>query len=285
MELKRWPSFLALTFMFSFRAFSFAQELSDEPSLEDPATGGAIVTDAPKDEDDKSTSGEPSPPTINLDDLLKLQGANPGPQPAAELPKYMIGVSLAEVPASLRAHIVLEDGQGIMIGVVVPDSPAAKAGLQQYDIILKSDNKPLKHPKELQVLVDAREEKPVSVTIFRRGELKTVEITPVTREAIQALCAQPPLGQVPQEVQFGDSVNPGRVLRFPDGRIVMLANPGSTPTAVAPPVNAEQIDSLTQSIQTMTQQLERLQQAIDRLEKKSEAPEVKPPGEKTGDTP
>ena len=269
MELKRWPWFLAMTFMFSFRAFAFAQELNekpDVPSLDAPKTSGAIVAEDVKDEDDKSVN-DVQPPAIKLNDLL-MQNAPANGIPTAELPKYMIGVALAEVPASLRAHIAIEDGQGIMIGFVRPDSPAAKAGLQQYDIILKSGEKALKHPKELQVLVDAGQEKPVSMTIFRRGELKTVEITPVKRESIKGANNPYSLQLLPGGYTIPDHGNMS--IKLPDGRTVQLAYPEhadqGTPVA-PPPVN--QLDSLTQSIQSLTQQMERLQQAIDRLEKKS----------------
>lgn len=270
MELKRWPSFLAMTFMFSFRAFAFAQELNDKPdapSLDVPQTSGAIVSDAPQDEDDKSVSGEPSP-TINLDDLLKLDDPNPRGRPV-ELPKFMIGVSLAEVPASLRAHIKLEDKQGIMVGLVVPDSPAAKAGLQQYDIILSSGDKNLSHPKELQALVDAAGEQPVTVTVQRRGEMKTIEITPVKRESLQVPQGQYQLPGQPVGSSLGAFTHPLQVLQLADGRTVMLANPGGPGGLDPTSLNASQLESLTQSIQSLTQQMERLQQAIDRLEKKS----------------
>ena len=131
MELKRWPSFLALSFMFSFRAFALAQELNDKPdvpSLDSQSNIGAIVSDDVKDDDDKLTNG-PSPPTISLDELLRdqlfLQRGTPGGgnsyDPSAnslDLPKFMIGVSLTNVPASLRAHIDIKEGQGIMVGTV-----------------------------------------------------------------------------------------------------------------------------------------------------------------------
>jgi len=64
-----------------------------------------------------------------------------------------------------------------------------------------------------------------------------------------------------------------------------LTNPSGQAELDPTSVKAGQIESLANSIQALTQQMERLQQAIDRLEKKSEAPSVNPPGEKTGDAP
>ena len=295
MELKRWPSFLALSFMFSFRAFALAQELNDKPdvpSLDSQSNIGAIVSDDVKDDDDKLTNG-PSPPTISLDELLRdqlfLQRGTPGGgnsyDPSAnslDLPKFMIGVSLTNVPASLRAHIDIKEGQGIMVGTVVPDSPAAKAGLQQYDILMKVADTDLMDPKKLQALFDAAGEKPVSVTFQRRGELKTVDITPVKREAIKRADNPYSLQLLPGGYVVPDHGNMS--IKLPDGRRVQLAYPEQADQAklvAPPPVN--QIDSLTQSIQSLTQQMERLQQAIDRLEQKSEAPSVNPPDEKSGD--
>ena len=289
MELKRWPSFLAMTFMFSFRAFSFAQELNDKPdvpSLDKPVAGGAIVAEEAREEDDKSVSGEPSPP-INLHDLLKHQDESSNPAPT-ERPKFMIGVSLAEVPASLRAHITLEDKQGIMVGRVMPDSPAAKAGLQQYDIILGSGDKKLSHPKELQNLVDAAGEKPVTVTVQRRGELKTIEITPLKREAFPV----PEGHTLPPGFMVGSPVPSLRIVSgvpqgfmLPNGRLIILPNSDSQNQVPPAAVDADQIGSLTHSIQALTQQMAQLQQAIDRLEKKSPAPEDHSPNKATEDAP
>ncbi len=285
MELKRWPSFLAMTFMLSFRAFALAQELNDKPDvprLESPATEGAIVEDNAKDEQDKSTNSGQSP-AINLIDLLTQDA--PGEVPPAELPKYMIGVSLTEVPASLRAHIKLEEGQGLMVGTVIPDSPAAKAGLQQYDIILKSGDQALKHPKELQTLVDSAEDKPVSITVQRQGEHKVIEITPVKREVLKASHSQLPMGNDPLGASFDNLIRSPRIYRLADGRAVIMANPDVNPVLQSPPMNTAQIDSLTLSIQALTQQVERLQQAIDRLEKQAEKPEALPQDEKSEKAP
>lgn len=286
MELKRWPSFLALTFMLSFRAFAFAQELSDKPdvpALDEPVAGGAIVTDDVREEDDKSVSGEPSP-TVNLDDLLRPQETGQI-HPLADLPKFMIGVSLAEVPASLRAHISLEDKQGIMVGRVLPDSPAAKAGLQQYDIILGSGDKKLSHPKELQNLVDEAGEKPVTVAVQRRGELKTLEITPVKREALIVSEEFQPQPGLPVGASLGAFTNPTQILKLADGRTLLWTIPSSQPELATASVNAGQIHSLTQSIQALTQQMEQLQQAIDRLEKKPQASGDDSPSKAVEDAP
>lgn len=294
MELKRWPSFLAMTFMLSFRAFALAQELEyeDKPGIAVPvpgvgrqSTAGAIVSEEIKDEDDKSVNSDSSP-AIKLDDLLMQKDEFGSTQPA-ELPKYMIGVSLAEVPASLRAHITIDEGMGLMVGAVIPDSPAAKAGLQQYDIILKSGDLALKHPKELQALVDSAEEKPVSISIQRRGEIKTIEITPVKRETIKGTNNPYSVQLLPGSYSPTSPDQGNLIMRLPDGRNVQLAYPeyADQRSLVVPPHQRNQIDSLTNSIQSLTQQVERLQHAIDRLEQKSEAPAVNPPDEKSGDAP
>ena len=49
-----------------------------------------------------------------------------------------LGVRLSPVPPPLRAHLGLRD-KGVMIDNIVEDSPADKAGLEQFDVIVSLD--------------------------------------------------------------------------------------------------------------------------------------------------
>lgn len=49
-----------------------------------------------------------------------------------------LGVRLSPVPPPLRAHLGLKD-KGVMIDNIVEDSPADKAGIEQYDVIVSLD--------------------------------------------------------------------------------------------------------------------------------------------------
>ncbi len=69
-------------------------------------------------------------------------------------------------------------GEGVKIGELSPDSPAAKAGLQKGDIIVKFDGKEIKTLREYSNALKAK--KPgdkVSITVSRFGREKTVRVT------------------------------------------------------------------------------------------------------------
>lgn len=292
MEFKRWPAFLALTFSVSFRALALAQELDDKPA--DAAVGSQNVTGTIVVEEGEKAAENPPEETpadqINRENGVKLFSKehefsdgiirgnyyiDPGPVDPATLPKFVIGVSLTEVPDSLRAHIKLAEGAGIMVGAVVPESPATKAGLQQYDILLKAGDRDLKQPKDLQDLVDAAETKPLSLTLQRAGEQKMIDVTPIKREDLKfdtdsqeikhmILWNQtaPPL-QAHWTTLMGSDLD-SVLLQNGVNSALKLTSEGVPAVSANPP----QVEALTISIRALTEQIERLQRAVDRLEQK-----------------
>ncbi len=273
MEFKRWPAFLALTFTVSFRAFALAQELNSQPDVprtdSQPVIGTIVVEGEEQSAEKPKTEQPPEPGAVQgyiLSDemgaLIRLHGLDTAssfirmkPLDAENLPKFVIGVSLTEVPDSLRAHIQLADGACIMVGAVVPESPAAQAGFQQYDILLKAGDQDLKHSKELQELVDASEGKPLSITLHRQGEEKTLEVTPIKREELK---------NVPDMVDHQTLLN-RMLLDLPNGQASSPLN-FTFPSAQLPMGHPVPVDALTDSIRALTEQIERLKGSIDKLE-------------------
>lgn len=182
-------------------------------------------------------------------------------------PKHLIGISLAEVPDSLRAHVTVPEGRGVMIAAIVTDGPAAKAGLQLHDILVKAGDQEITSPIDLQKLIDASETNPIQFTYLRKGAEQTVEVTPVKREDLK-------LGDLLKSHSEGDLVP-----RLPGAPHVLMGPPGMVgrrtltiphPAATLP---APQIEALTDSIRKLTEQVEQLQKSIHRLEtREPEAP-------------
>ena len=177
MEVKRWHTLAALVCSLSIQAVALAQKPEVRTIIET-----LVSEDAPKpSEEKKSDEADKSPIpnkvrtliigpngttlaasriTIQLPngetrlitvpqqlDFLSFRAAldeqlNTG-EDNPTTPKFLIGVSLSEVPDSLRAHVSLPEGAGLMIGSLYPDSPAAQAGLMQYDLLLKCGEKDL----------------------------------------------------------------------------------------------------------------------------------------------
>lgn len=289
----RWAAIAAMMCSLAAQGFALAQQTATpdaatpKPSVigtivqEDPAqpkASGFIVIQTP----DGKTQRLDLP--LNADGNLFEIGLTSGEDGGAELlslPKFVIGVSLSEIPDSLRAHLSLTEGAGIMVGAVVPDSPAAKAGLQQYDLLLKSGDRDLKVAKDLQEIVDSSEGKVVSVSVQRKGQPLTIELTPVKREDLQ----------FPQNGEFNLPVAGTEAFLMPNGDdpatwlglMKSQRNLGAPVGLIRPAIGAPapQMKSLTDSIQKLTEQIERLQQAVDRLEQRQgvEKPAA-PPEEK-----
>jgi membrane-associated protease RseP (regulator of RpoE activity) len=118
--------------------------------------------------------------------------------PAATEPApsgHWIGVEVAAAPTALRSHLRLPDGQGLMVAAVVQDSPAAKAGLAPYDVLLSAGGTPLAEPQDLVAAVEKAKEAKLALNVIRGGKPLSVAVTPVKRPA------QPP-------VAFGAAPDP-----------------------------------------------------------------------------
>jgi hypothetical protein len=107
--------------------------------------------------------------------------------PRAELPKYWIGLLGGAIPAEspLRAQLDLPENAGLIVANVVPDSPAAKAGLKQHDILLRANDKDLHEMPDLSELVLAQgpQKGQITLEVLRHNKRETVYLTPEERPA------------------------------------------------------------------------------------------------------
>ena len=89
--------------------------------------------------------------------------------------KPIMGISVADVDESVTSYGV---PQGAIIRVVTPDLCGAKAGLQAGDIVTKIDNTDVTPASDLTSAIgNYKPGDKVTLTIFRSGETKTVEVT------------------------------------------------------------------------------------------------------------
>ena len=87
----------------------------------------------------------------------------------AKADRFMIGVTCSPASEALRAQLKLGPDGGLLVDHVSVDSPAKKAGIQPYDILLEAQQKPLRKPEDLVAAVQqaAKDKKPLSVTLLR----------------------------------------------------------------------------------------------------------------------
>lgn len=84
-----------------------------------------------------------------------------------------LGVAAEPVADEVRAQLPLQPGEGLSVRHVMPDSPAAKAGIAEHDIITRLDDQILVSSDQLRSLVKMRKPgESVKVTFLRKGEKK-----------------------------------------------------------------------------------------------------------------
>jgi serine protease Do len=94
---------------------------------------------------------------------------------------YYIGVGVAHPDDTLRAHVELPAGVGLVATEIVPNSPAAKVGVKVHDILLEMDGKSLDSPETLVAQVQAANNKATPLKLLRAGKPLTLSITPELR--------------------------------------------------------------------------------------------------------
>jgi C-terminal processing protease CtpA/Prc len=95
-------------------------------------------------------------------------------------PRPMVGVEVQAIDDALRNHLKLGDLKGVVVADVLPESPAAKEGIQSEDVITHADDKPVSDPVELKEIIAAKKAgDKIKLTLVRAGEkiekLVTVE--------------------------------------------------------------------------------------------------------------
>jgi membrane-associated protease RseP (regulator of RpoE activity) len=88
-----------------------------------------------------------------------------------------IGVSTQPLTKQLADYFGVKDG-GLLITSVNDNSPAAKAGLKAGDVITAVDGEKVTSPGDVSRAISKKEDGPVSLTIFRDRNTRTVTVTP-----------------------------------------------------------------------------------------------------------
>lgn len=105
--------------------------------------------------------------------------APPIPAPPDAKPRAFLGVEVQKPEASVLAQLGRDaEVGGVLIGFVVDESPAGKAGLRQYDLITMMDGQPVKSPESF--IETVRSHQPgdkVTVGFLRAGQTQDLEVT------------------------------------------------------------------------------------------------------------
>lgn len=88
-----------------------------------------------------------------------------------------LGVGTSPVAPAMGRQLKLPDGMGLVIDFVEPGSPAAQAGLTQFDVLRKLDDQLLINPEQFAVLIRHFEKgHEIRLNLLHEGEAKSVTI-------------------------------------------------------------------------------------------------------------
>ena len=120
----------------------------------------------------------PSPPAPSAPPAL--------PERHEKMPKVpvtFLGVETSEVPSVVSEQLGLAKGFGLVVNYIVPDGPAAAAGVQQNDIIKMLNDQILINPNQLSKLVRSFSERTnVTLTILRKGQEQKITVKLTKKE-------------------------------------------------------------------------------------------------------
>jgi hypothetical protein len=123
-------------------------------------------------QDNKPVEPRPTPPRPQPE----AQAPKPNrPAPARTVP--FLGLVLASVDESMAAQLNLPEGTGVLVRAVMPESPAAKAGVLQHDVLRYFNDQLLTNEPQLQTLVrQAGVGTEVTLKLLRKGKEESVVV-------------------------------------------------------------------------------------------------------------
>jgi membrane-associated protease RseP (regulator of RpoE activity) len=150
---------------------------------------------------------------LALPPAVPVLAADSSPAPSADaqspvqLTRGYLGVTIGHLPDPVRAQLpdTIPREQGLLVDQVMNGSPAEKAGLQPFDILLQYNDQKLFSPEQLTRLVGSDNGgQPVKLTIVRGGKVSTLDVTlaevspPQAINHLSAMTHHPAVGPVRQ---------------------------------------------------------------------------------------
>lgn len=147
-----------------------------------------------------------------------------------------LGVRMTPTPEALAAHL---GRAGLMVGNVVRDSPADRAGLQRFDVLVSFDGQAIDTMEALQAAV-ARvgPGRTSGLIVLRGGKEQTIQIAPAARPDASTITYKYEEAADDATRYFGHTLRPdgfGNWVLQPLGRLRDLPNTGgAAPDATLP---------------------------------------------------
>jgi PDZ domain len=102
---------------------------------------------------------------------------------APKVPVIFLGVETSEIPGVLCEQMNLPKGFGLVVDYVVPNGPAAAAGVQQNDILKMLNEQILINPSQLRKLLQSFQDgQTVTLTVIRKGQEQKISVKLTKKE-------------------------------------------------------------------------------------------------------
>jgi membrane-associated protease RseP (regulator of RpoE activity) len=216
---------------------------------------------------------------IDLGNATEIRIESTADAKARPARRTYLGVTPDDLPEEVAAQLPLGVGEGVLVRSIVPDSPAAAAGLKKNDVLVRLDDQILTDGKQLQKLVSAKKAgETVRLVYFRGGQKNDVEVKLAEQDATK-----------PETLFFNHDWNfdklHDRLLKIDkkavvidrDGNVITKApEPGdwvkNYEAAIRQALPAEQIKKLQTQLEAMRKQVEAAQkQAAEAIEQAAKA--------------
>jgi membrane-associated protease RseP (regulator of RpoE activity) len=194
--------------------------------------------------------------------------------PVTKTPSFYIGVQTSDIDPVLRAHLNLPKEGGLMVDDVVADSPAKKAGVQQGDVLVTYNTKPIASVTELSQVIQEAGEKPAAIELIRQGKTTTIEVAATLR--MEDPASGPDMNSRYNAVFASQIATAPTALRYyaparVTGSSPLLTTHGfalSSANATPPSATGEasEIGRLTKQVEELKRAIEELKQQVGRPE-------------------
>jgi serine protease Do len=114
-----------------------------------------------------------------------------------------LGVMIQKITPELAKAFELKDSDGALVGDVIPDGPAAAAGIKRGDVIVKFNGQEVKNMEQLpKIVAQTQPETEVDVEVIRAGKMEKlqVRIAVLKDPEQQVLAKADPLGMQVQDI-------------------------------------------------------------------------------------
>jgi len=130
-----------------------------------------------------------------------------------------LGVQIQPVTPEIAASLGLKDPKGALVASLVPESPAARGGVRQGDVILAVNGKEISDAHDLTRRVAALPAgKSAAFTILRDGGRQNLSVTIGAKKDTQVASADSPNDAGPASLSTGKAMGLGLTTLTPDVR-------------------------------------------------------------------